>query len=131
MDPMLLRYLESILNIFLAITESELERSTFVDESVEEAESYALIRFYDGSRLHVGLTVDELDGFPMRREYAFHYMTSGDTTIFRYDNIRHHLGLPHFSHHKREGVNERVVGCPQPSASMIRTEIAAHLKRLN
>ena len=131
MDPLLLRYLESILNIFLAITQSELERSIFVDESVEEAELYALIRFSDGSRLHVGLTVDELDGFPMRREYAFHYMTPEDTTIFRYDNSRHHLGLPHFPHHKHEGASERVVGCPQPSAGAIRDEIEAHLKGLN
>ena len=130
MDPLLLRYLESVLNIFLAITESELERSIFVDESVEEAELYALIRFSDGSRLHVGLTVDELDGFPIRREYAFHYMTADNATIFRYDNSDYHPGLPHAPHHKHEGATGRVIGCPQPSVSAIRDEIAAYLRDL-
>ena len=131
MDPLLLRYLESVLNIFLTIFGAEIERSIFVDESVEEAEAYALIRFPDGSSLHVGLTVDELDGFPMRREYAFHYMTAENATIFRYDNSRHHLGLPHFPHHKHEGESGRVIGCPQPSVSAIRDEIEAYLKGLN
>ena len=108
-----------------------MERSIFVDASVEEAELYALIRFSDDSRLHVYLMVDELDGFPMRREYAFHYMTAEDVTIFRYDNSRHHRELPHFPHHKHEGADERIIGCPQPSLHDIRDEIAAYLKGSN
>ena len=61
-------------------------------------------------------------------EYSFHYMTASDSTIFRYDNREHHPGLPHFPHHKHEGADERVVGCPQPSMHDIRDEIETHLK---
>ena len=63
--------------------------------------------------------------------YSFHYMTAENSTIFRYDNSEHHYGLPYFPHHKHEGADERVVGCPQPSISLIRDEIEAYLKGLN
>ena len=68
---------------------------------------------------------------PLVLFYSFHYMTADNTTIFRYDNSEHHHGLPNFPHHKHEGPDERVVGCPQPSMHDIRDEIAAHLKGLN
>ena len=91
----------------------------------------SVVRFSDGSRLRLGIIVDQLDGFPFRRFYSFHYMDSRDTTIFRYDNSRHHRDLPHFPHHKHEGVDGRIIGCPQPGVSMIRDEIEAYLKGLN
>lgn len=55
-------------------------------------------------------------------------MDASNTTIFRYDNSDFHPGLPHFPHHKHEGEDERVVGCPQPSMHEIRDEIEAYLK---
>ena len=55
-------------------------------------------------------------------------MTADEDTIFRYDNARHHHDLEHFPHHKHEGADERVIGCPQPSVGQIRDEIAAYLK---
>ena len=58
-------------------------------------------------------------------------MDASNTTIFRYDNSDFHPGLPHEPHHKHEGADERVIGCPQPSISTIRDEIAAHLKGSN
>ncbi len=65
---------------------------------------------------------------PLVLLYSFQFMTFDGTTIFRYDNIGHHHGLPHFPHHKHEGPDERVSGCPQPSVSLIRDEIEAYLK---
>ena len=63
--------------------------------------------------------------------YSFQFMTADGSTIFRYDNSEHHYGLPNFPHHKHEGADERVAGCPQPSIGLIRDEIAAYLKDLN
>lgn len=63
--------------------------------------------------------------------HSFHYMTADNTTIFRYDNSDYHPGLPHAPHHKHEGADERVIGCPQTSVSAIRDEIDAYLKELN
>ena len=71
------------------------------------------------------------DDLPLLLDYSFHYMTADNATIFRYDNIGRHSGLPHEPHHKHEGADERIIGCPQPSISTIRDEIAAHLKGSN
>ena len=74
------------------------------------------------------MAVSIIEDTPMVLLYSFQYMTAEGTTIFRYDNREHHHGLPHFPHHKHVGPDERVIGCPQPSVSMIRDEIEAHLK---
>ena len=81
--------------------------------------------------MEVGMTVGILGDTPMLLLYSSQYMTAGGTTIFRYDNSEHHLGLPNFPHHKHEGRMSEWVGCPQPSISLIREEIAAHLKGMN
>lgn len=124
-------YLERVLHILFSLGVLEIEELKFESEYEEAAELESVVRFSDGSRLRLGIIVDQLDGFPYRRFYSFHYMDSRDTTIFRYDNSRHHRGLTHFPHHKHEGADERVVGCPQPSISLIRDEIEAYLKGLN
>ena len=77
------------------------------------------------------MTVGIFENTPMVLLYSFQYRTSNGTTIFRYDNSEHHPGLPYEPHHKHEGADERVTGCPQPSISLIRAEIEAYLKGLN
>ena len=111
-----------------SIALEDLDFSEGEDEGEESATMEALIRFPDGSRLFVNLTVDEAEGFPSPRKYSFHYMTAENATIFRYDNRDYHPGLPHEPHHKHEGDSGRIIGCPQPSVSAIRDEIAAYLK---
>ena len=120
-----------MLHILLSLGVVEIEELKLESDFEEVAELESVVRFSDGTRLRVGIIVDQLDGFPFRRFYSFHYMNSSDATIFRYDNSRHHHGLPNFPHHKHEGADERVIGCPQPSISTIRDEIAAHLKGSN
>lgn len=129
MDPLLENYLIRSLDVFLNIGSVELEWLDLDDEE-EEATLLATMRFPDGSRLHVRMAVQEADEFPSIIEYAFHFMTSENATIFRYDNSEYHHGFPNFPHHKHEGADERVVGCPQPSISLIRDEIEAYLKGL-
>ncbi len=123
-------YLERVLHILFSLGVVEIEELKFESEYEEAAELESVVRFSDGSRLRLGIIVDQLDGFPYRRFYSFHYMDSRDTTIFRYDNSRHHRGLPHFPHHKHEGADGRVIGCPQPSMHDIQDEIGTHLKNL-
>ena len=81
--------------------------------------------------MEVSMTLDIARHIPLPLLYSFQYMNMDGTTIFRYDNIGYHPGLPHFPHHKHEGADERVVGCPQPSMHDIRDEIEAHLKGLD
>ena len=54
------------------------------NEGEESATMEALIRFPDGSRLYVNLAVDEVEGFPSWKRYAFQYMDAENVTIFRY-----------------------------------------------
>ena len=125
-------YLERTLYVLLTIGSIEIEELDFSgNEDEESATMEALIRLPDGSRLYVNLTVTETEGFPAWKRYAFQFMTAENATVFRYDNSEYHPGLPHAPHHKHEGADERVVGCPQPSISLIRDEIAAYLKDLN
>ena len=131
MDPLLEIYLIRALDVLLTIGSVEVEWLELSEEEEDRTKLLATTRFPDGSRLHVNLTVGLEETFPFIEEYSFHYMTASDSTIFRYDNRDHHHGLPNFPHHKHEGADERVVGCPQPSVSMIRDEIAAYLKGLN
>lgn len=127
MDPLLEIYLTRALDVLLTIGSVEIELLELSEED-DEAELLATVRFPNGSRLHVNMKVDEVEGFPYLNEYSFHYMAASNSTIFRYDNREHHYGLDHFPHHKHEGADERVVGCPQPSVSAIRDEIIAYLK---
>ena len=131
MDPLLVLYIERVLAILLSIDEAEMEYSDPPNEVENVVRFEASIRFSGSTRLYVRLTLDAPDGFPRRKFYAFHYMDADNATIFRYDNIGHHPGHPHEPHHKHEGADERVVGCSQPSISLIRDEIAAHLKGMD
>ena len=128
MDPLLELYLERSLTVLLSTGSVAIEALGFTDDSENEATLRAMIRFANGSRLQVRLSVDTLEGSPTVNEYRFHYMDASNTTIFRYDNSDFHPGLPHEPHHKHVGADERVVGCPQPTMHDIRDEIASHLK---
>ncbi len=61
-------------------------------------------------------------------DYSFHYMTSADVTIFRYDNSDYHPGGEYAPHHKHIGTDERLIDCPQPTIRQIRDEITEYLR---
>lgn len=58
-----------------------------------------------------------------------HFMDSADTTVFRYDNARHHRELENFPHHKHTGAGEHVADCPEPTVGQIRDEVADYLSK--
>ena len=123
----LLEYLERALHVLLtagAVTLQDYATSS----SDYESSLTATILFHNGNRLGVRLKARLHNDTPLLSDYSFHYMTADEDTIFRYDNARHHHDLEHFPHHKHEGADERVIGCPQPSVGQIRDEIAAYLK---
>lgn len=130
-DPLLERYFDNSLDVLLSAGAKAIDRLADVPIDDEFAVLRAVITFPGPSYLSVRLLVIVSDDTPLPEEYSFHYMDASNTTIFRYDNSEHHYGLSHFPHHKHEGADERVVGCPQPSVSAIRDEIVAYLKGLN
>ena len=131
LDPKIGDYLERAVDVLVTAGSIAIERHSVRALGDSRARLRTSLRFPRGSYLEVGMTVGILGDTPMVLFYSFQYMTAGGTTIFRYDNSEHHRGLPNFPHHKHEGADERVVGCPQPSISLIRDEVAAHLKGLN
>ena len=130
-DPLLERYFDSSLDVLLSAGAKAIYRQADVPVGDESAVLRAVITFPGPSYLSVRLLVNVYDDTPLPEEYSFHYMDDENATIFRYDNSDNHPGLPYVPHHKHEGADERVVGCPQPSVSLIRDEIEAYLKGLS
>ena len=126
MDPQLLLYIERTIDVLVTAGAEALE-TVFEELDENEVMMEATIRFPQGYRLESDMAVSISEDEPMRAAYSFHFMDSLDKTVFRYDNARHHHDLEHFPHHKHEGADERVVGCPQPSVAQIRDEIVAYL----
>ena len=131
LEPLLETYFDRSLDILLAAGATAINRLVRLSIEYGRAVLRAAITFPGPSYLNVRLVAIIADDTPLLRDYSFHYMDATNATIFRYDNSDHHLGLPHFPHHKHEGADERVVGCPQPSVGAIRDEIAAYLKGSN
>ena len=128
LEQVLLRYLERVPYILFAAGGESIEELQISERDDGDAELYASMHFPDGSRLEIHLVTYLRGNTPLLRRYSFHFMDSTDTTIFRYDNARHHYDLEYFPHHKHEGADERVIGCPQPSVGQIRDEIAERLE---
>ena len=128
LEPLLDIYFDRCLDVLLTAGGIAMERQAKMPISEARGMLQATMTFPKRSRLSVMLVADINNGTPLLVEYSFQYMDADNATIFRYDNIGHHPGLPHAPHHKHEGARERIVGCPQPSVSLIRDEIEDYLK---
>ena len=131
LDSIIENYFERAVDVLTTAGSIAIERHSVRSLGDLRARLRTSLRFPGGSYLEVGMTVGVIEDTPMVVLYSFQYMTAGGTTIFRYDNRDYHPGLPHAPHHKHEGADERVTGCPQPSIHDIRDEIEAYLKGLN
>ncbi len=131
LEPLLETYFNRSLDVLSTAGGISIEQRQPIPLSENQALFRAVITFPGPSFLHVRLETSILNDTPIVSEYRFHYMDASNTTIFRYDDSAFHPGLPHEPHHKHEGPDERVTGCPQPSVSEIRNEIVAYLKGLN
>lgn len=89
----------------------------------------ASVRYDNGSRLEVTLTVVGSADYPVWTDYSFHYMDRDEKCMFRYDNTPHHHDLPFFPHHKHVGEKEVAAAQPQPSIAQILREVEAHISR--
>jgi len=76
--------------------------------------------FYDGSLLHVREFVFTRHDVS-KDTYAYHYQTSAEALIFRYDNTRHFPDLPTFPHHKH--TPQEVVAAEEPTLEQILNEV--------
>ncbi|MDO8615384.1 MAG: DUF6516 family protein [Dehalococcoidia bacterium] len=72
------------------------------------------------------LEVEEREDYLAWKRYAFEFMDRGGRTIFRYDNVPHHHGLPLFPEHKHVGPGERSEPAPAPAIRDILREIGSH-----
>ena len=131
LEPLLEAYFDRSLDVLSTAGSISIERRPSIPLGENKALFRAVQTFPGPSFLHIRVEATVIDDTPLVSEYRFHYMDASNTTIFRYDNSDFHPGLPHFPHHKHEGADERVVGCPQPSVSAIRDEIEAYLKGLD
>ena len=131
LEPLLETYFNRSLDVLLIAGGISIEQRPRIPLSENQALFRAVITFPGPSFLHVQLEATIFNDTPFLSEYRFHYMDASNTTIFRYDNSDYHPGLPHAPHHKHEGPDELVTGCPQPSISAIRDDIMAHLKGLD
>jgi hypothetical protein len=119
--------LERSLDVLTTAGGGAIEEARIASADESSASLQATISFPGNSQLHARLRVVLSGNAPMLQSYSFHYMLGDGATIFRYDNARHHPGLPFFPHHKHDGADEGVYGCRQPSIRAIRDEIAAYL----
>jgi len=79
--------------------------------------------FKDGSRLHFREFVQAKQNQSVHRYmYAFQYMDSDGTFMFRYDDTKHFPHLPTAPHHKHIGENE-VVAANAPDLQSVLKEI--------
>jgi hypothetical protein len=80
------------------------------------------ILFEDGTRLDF-MEVKNTDK-PGKVKYRYHYMTSQQELIFRYDNAPHHPQLKTFPHHKHLPQGEQESG--EPTLEAVLLEIARY-----
>ena len=78
--------------------------------------------FIDASRLHFRELV-EVQEFPVRLMYSYHYQGGGDELIFRYDDTPHYPDLPGFPHHKHVQLESRVTPSQPPDLHTVLAEI--------
>ena len=128
------RYIEGVLDTLLgagATSIGEVEVHLNVSEGYRESATIETeLQFPHGCRLEVDLTFEFVEDNPQWLAYSFHFMAGDNRCVFRYDNAPHHRGLLHFPHHKHEGEDERVIGCPEPTARTVASEVWAYLRRL-
>ena len=128
------RYIEGVLDTLLGVGATsigEVEVNLNVSEGDRESATIETeLQFPHGCRLEVDLTFEFVEDNPQWLAYSFHFMAEDNRCVFRYDNAPHHRGLIHFPHHKHEGEDERVIGCPEPTARTVASEIWAYLRRL-
>ncbi|MFP4395209.1 MAG: DUF6516 family protein [Anaerolineales bacterium] len=118
------RYLTRLQNTILSRREIKIEALEIFDRSDkmgQTSEFYAVLRFYDGSRLQVveKLVVETYTIFKSR--YAYHYQDADNSTIFRYDNAPHHPEINTFPHHKHS--KDDILPAQAPDLSEVLHEI--------
>lgn len=100
----------------------------------EKRDSYegfirAEIKFIDNSVLHIREFVN-IETIINRNMYAYQYMNTMNTLIFRYDNTPHHkkLNLPTYPHHKHDSSEENVISSAAPTLLEVLQEITARIR---
>jgi len=59
--------------------------------------------------------------FNEKNKYKYHYMTTKNELIFRYDNAKHHKELKNFPHHKH--IDGAILDCLEVDLEEVLKEI--------
>ncbi len=95
------------------------------DKVGQSSELYAVIRFYDNSRLQIVEKLSVETYALIKTRYAYHYQDADGMLIFRYDNAPHHPEIETHPHHKHDG--DKVIAAYPPDISEVLQEIDAIL----
>jgi hypothetical protein len=117
-------YFQQIHNIVETCPVLQASSVTYDKRGTYEGFIHGELYFVDGSVLHFREFVD-VEVMIDRLMYAYQYMDSTKTLIFRYDNTGHHkkLSLPTHPHHKHNGVEDNIVASPAPDLAQVLSEI--------
>ena len=129
-DPQIHGVFEQVLDILVAVSPlSQLGRSPSISYNKRYGVLRARICYPYGCQLTIHLAASLLRGYPEWVYYSFHFKTSTDQVIFRYDNARYHATLSNFPHHKHIDPQGDVEASTQPTVHQIAREIAEYLER--
>ncbi len=87
-------------------------------------DSFGIIKgllFIEGCKLEFIEVVRIIFGVNNKIKYKYHFMTTNNTLIFRYDNAKHHKDLATYPHHKH--MNSVVIPSEEPDMLIILKEI--------
>lgn len=100
---MLTKYLHRLHDTIHSRGDIDIEALTYKKYSNRRGTIQGRVKFYDGSLFEFSEMVT-LRGKQIKKiRYSYHYQTSEQNLIFRYDNADHHPHIPTYPHHKHVG----------------------------
>ncbi len=122
------RYLSRLHDTILSRQEIKIEALEIFDRSDivnQSSEFYARLRFPDDSTLEIveKLLVEQL--VIRKTRYVYHYQTSDNRLVFRYDNAPHHPEIATYPHHKH--IENQILPASPPDLSDVLREIDNHI----
>ena len=82
--------------------------------------------YFENSKLDFIEVVRIISNNIVKIKYKYHYMSNENKMIFRYDNVKHHLQISTFPHHKHILTN--IIPSAEPNFIIILSEIKEHQK---
>ena len=117
-------YFRQIEKIIEACPVIQLSNITYEKRGTHEGFIRGELSIVDGSAFYLREFVD-VETTIDRLMYAYQFINSSQELVFCYDNTGHHkkLGLSTYPHHKRDGVETRVIPSAAPDLATVLQEV--------